>query len=111
MVMRPEVTYTLYATSLKEQTGNLIAFAQFEEGNIITETRNDAESGNESKSKSITINEQDMENLDSNKQPDYDLISTDMLEDIRDGSQTHPNVNKWESSYEIRDRVRQKESQ
>ena len=111
MVMRPEVTYTPSVMSLKEQTGDVITFAQFEEGNIITETRNDAESGNESKSKSITINEQDMENLDSNKQSDYDLISTDMLEDIRDGSQTHPNVNKWESSYEIRDRVRQKESQ
>ena len=39
MTMRQAVTYTLYATSLKEQTGNLITFAQFEEGNIITETR------------------------------------------------------------------------
>ena len=34
MVMRPAVTYTLYVTSLKEQTGNVITFAQFEEGNI-----------------------------------------------------------------------------
>ena len=34
-----------------------------------------------------------------------------MLEDIRDGSQTHPNVNKREARYKIRDRVRQKESQ
>ena len=30
MVMRPAVTYTLYATSLKEQTGDVITFAQFE---------------------------------------------------------------------------------
>ena len=30
MVMRPAVTYTLYATSSKEQTGNVITFAQFE---------------------------------------------------------------------------------
>ena len=29
MVMRPEVTYTPYATSSKEQTGNVITFAQF----------------------------------------------------------------------------------
>ena len=34
MTMRPAVTYTQYATSSKEQTGNIITFAQFEEGNI-----------------------------------------------------------------------------
>ena len=34
MAMRPEVTYTPYATSLNEQTGNAITFAHFEEGNI-----------------------------------------------------------------------------
>ena len=42
MAMRPSVTYTLYATSSKEQTGDVITFTQFEEGNILTETRNDA---------------------------------------------------------------------
>ena len=34
-----------------------------------------------------------------------------MLEEIRDGSQTHPTVNKREACYKIRDRVRQNESQ
>ena len=34
MVMRPEVTYTPYATSSNEQTGNVITFTQFEEWNI-----------------------------------------------------------------------------
>ena len=43
--MCPEVTYTTYATSSREQTGNIITFAQFEEGNILTKTRNDAERG------------------------------------------------------------------
>ena len=52
------------------------------------------------------MSEQDMENLDSNEKSDHDLISMDMLEDIRDGSQTHPNVNKREARYEIRDRIR-----
>ena len=33
MAMRPTVTYTPYATSSKEQTGDVITFAQFEEGN------------------------------------------------------------------------------
>ena len=32
MAMLPALTYTLYATSLKEQTGNVITFTQFEEG-------------------------------------------------------------------------------
>ena len=57
------------------------------------------------------MSEQDMENIDSNEEYNHDLISTEMLEDIRDGSQTHPNVNKREARYEIRDRIRRKESQ
>ena len=56
------------------------------------------------------MSEQDMENLDSNEQSDHDLISTEMLEDICDGSQTHPNVNKREARYKICDRVRQRQS-
>ena len=46
--MHPAVTYTLYVTSSKEQTGDVITFSQFEEGNILTETRKDAESSDES---------------------------------------------------------------
>ena len=34
MEMRLAVMYAPYATSLKEQTGNVITFTQFEEGNI-----------------------------------------------------------------------------
>ena len=45
--MRPAVTYTPYATSSKEQNGDVITFTQVEEGNILTETCNDAESGDE----------------------------------------------------------------
>ena len=41
MVMRPEVTYTPYATSLREQTGNISTFTQCEEVNILNKTRND----------------------------------------------------------------------
>ena len=107
MAMRPAVTYTLYATSLKNQTGDVIMFAQFEEGNILTETHDDAESGDESDTESIMMNEQDMENLDSNEQSDRDLVSTDMLEEICDGSQTDPNINKREARYKIHDCVRQ----
>ena len=48
MAMCPTVTYTLCATSSKEQTGDIITFSQFEEGNLLTEIRNNTESGNES---------------------------------------------------------------
>ena len=76
MVMRPAVTYTPYATSSKEQTGNVITFAQFEDGDLITETRNDTESDDESESESITMSEKDMENIDEKEKFDDDLIST-----------------------------------
>ena len=48
MVMRPAVTYTPYGTSPREKTGGIIMFAQFEEGNILTKTCNNAESGDKS---------------------------------------------------------------
>ena len=67
MEMRPTVTYTPYATSSKEQTGDVITFAQFEEGNLISETRNDTESCDKSDSESIMMSEQDMENIDEKK--------------------------------------------
>ena len=34
-----------------------------------------------------------------------------MLEDICDGSQTHPNINKREPRYKMRDRIRQRQSE
>ena len=51
--MRPYVTYTLCATSLKEKTVNIITFTQFEEGNSPSETRNNLKSGDESDDDSI----------------------------------------------------------
>ena len=57
------------------------------------------------------MSEQDMENINSGDESDHDLISAEVLEFIRDGSQTHLNVNRREARYKIRDRIRQKESQ
>ena len=48
-----------------------------------------------------------MENINSGDESDHDLISTKMLEDIRDGSQTRPNVNRREARYKIRDSIKQ----
>ena len=39
------------------------------------------------------MREQDMDAINSSDESDHDIISTEMLEDICDGSQTHPNVN------------------
>ena len=52
-----------------------------------------------------------MDAINYGDESDHDLITTEMLEDIRDGSQTHPNVNKREARYKIRDRVRQRKSE
>ena len=57
------------------------------------------------------IREQDMEDINSGDESDHDLISTEMLEDIRDGSQTHPNVNRIEARYKIRYSIRQRKSE
>ena len=72
----------------------MITLAQFEEGNILTENSNDAEIGDKSDSKSLMMSEQDMENLDVKESFDDNHISTKTLHDIRDGSQTHPNIDK-----------------
>ena len=40
------------------------------------------------------MSQQDMENLDEKEKFDDDHISTKTLHDIRDGNQTHPNIDK-----------------
>ena len=111
MEMRPTVTYTPYATSSKEKTGDVITFTQFEEGNLLTETRNDTESDEESNSESIMMSKQDMENLDEKEKFDDDLISTKTLHDIRDGNHTDLNIDKREARCKIRNRIRHNKSQ
>ena len=49
--------------------------------------------------------------MDYVDESDHDLISMEMLEDIRDGSQTHPNFNRRETCYKIRDRIKQRQSE
>ena len=57
------------------------------------------------------MSEQDMEDLNSGDESDHDLISTDILEYIRERSHTHTNVNRREARYKIRDRIRQRKSE
>ena len=102
--MRTDVPYTPFAKSSREQTGDIITFAQFEEGNILTKTRNDAEIGDESDDGSMMT-------MYYGDDSEHDIISSEMLEDICDGSQTHLNVNRREACYKIRDSIRQRQSE
>ena len=40
---------------------------------------------------------------------DDEIMSTEMLEYIRDGNQYHLNVNRREAGYKIRDRIKQRQ--
>ena len=50
---------------------------------------------------------QDIDAMNSGDDSDYYLISTEILEDICDGSQIHTNVNRRLKRYKIRDPIRQ----
>ena len=49
--------------------------------------------------------------MDFVNESDDDHMSTDMLEYIRDGSQSHPNVNSREARYKICDSIQQRQSE
>ena len=110
MSMRPAMMYISCATSLREKNGEIITFAKFEEVNIWTKTRNDAESGDESDDDSIIsllLSEEEIYAMDSGDESDDELVSTDMLEDICDNSQSRPRGNRREANYKIFDSIKQ----
>ena len=114
MVMHPDVTYIPCATFLRKQTVDIIRFAQFEEGNILTKTRNNSEKCDKSNDDSIMqplLSEEEINAIDYGDESYHDHISTEILEDIHDRSQSHPNVNKREARYKIRDHIRQRKSE
>ena len=79
-----------------------------------SKTRNDAESYDKSDDDSIMpplLIEENMDSMVSGNESDHDLISTEMLEDICDGSQSHPNINQREALYKIRDCIRQRQTE
>ena len=51
-------------------------YAQFEEGGLLTKTRNYAESCDKSDSESLMMNKQDMDAINSGDESYHDLIST-----------------------------------
>ena len=100
MAMRPAVSYIPCATSSREQTGNIITFAQFKEGGLLYETFDDAKISDESGDDSIMpplISEEEMGDMDSCDDSDAQPMSEYMLEDIPDSSNSHPSVNRIEA--------------
>ena len=78
MAMHPEVTYTPCATSLSKQTSNKITFTQFEYGNVLTKTRNDADISDKYKYNSIippVLIEEEMYAMNSGDDSDNDIIT------------------------------------
>ena len=49
--------------------------------------------------------------MDSGDESDHDHIYTKILEDIRDGSQSHPNVNRREARYKIRECIKRRQQE
>ena len=48
MAMRPDVSYIPYAISLGQKTGDIITFAQFEYGKLLSENHDNTEISNKS---------------------------------------------------------------
>ena len=108
--MRPAVTYIPCATHSKGESGDIITFSKFEERGLLSETCYDAESGDEYYDDSIMpplISKEEMDVMYSGDESEDELMSMEMLEDICDGSKSHSRVNRRESSYKIRDRIKQ----
>ena len=57
------------------------------------------------------ISEGEMDAMSSGNAYESEPMSKDMLEDISDGSQFHPIINRRESRYKIRDRIKQGQSE
>ena len=50
---------------------------------------------------------EEMDVMDSGYESDDEPMSTEMLEDIRDGSKSHPSVNRREARYKIHNHIKQ----
>ena len=112
MAMRLGVSYISYTTYSRGKTGDIITFTPFEEGGLLSETHNllsetcdDTESGNESGDNSTLpplISEEEMDVMSSGNGSDTKLMSTEMLADIRACIQYHQIINRREACYKIR---------
>ena len=114
MTIQLYVSYITYDTSTKGKTGNKITFTKFEEGNLLSETRNDTESGNEPDDDltiAPLISEKEMDAISSSDESGAEPMSKYILEDIHDGSKSNPSINRREERYKIRDCFKQRKAE
>ena len=100
MYMPTAVTYTHYDTSSRGGTGNIIMSAKFEEGDILTETCDDMDSGDESYDDSNMpplISKEEIDVMDAGDESDDENMSIETLGDIRDGRKSNPSINRREA--------------
>ena len=105
MAMRPTVSYIPCDTYLRGETGDIITFPHFEERSLWSETHYNAESVDKYDKDSIMpplISLEELDAMDSSDDSDDEYMSTEMLEDICEGSKSHPIVNRREACYKIR---------
>ena len=55
------------------------------------------------------LSEEKMDAMDSGDESDHEPMSMKILEDIRDGSQSHLNINRREARYKIRDCIKKRQ--
>ena len=112
--MQPEMLQITYYTSSYVKTVNIITFTQFKEGDLLSESHNGTKNGDESDDSddysTLTpfISEAKIDEISSGDESDAEPMPTNMLEDIPDGSQYHPSINRREAHYKIRDRTKQR---
>ena len=83
----------------------MIMFTQFEEGKFLSDTHDDTKSGIKSDDKSAMpplSSEEEMDAMSSGNESDAEHMSTEMLVDICDCSQSHPSINRIQVRYKIR---------
>ena len=88
-------------------------FAQFEEGDLLSESCNDMKIGNKSDEDSALlplISEAEIDAMSSGNTSDAEPMSTDMLKYILDRSQSYPSINRREVRYKICDFIKQRQS-
>ena len=114
MDVRLVVSCIPYATFSKEKPDNIITFAQFKKGDLLSETCNNTEGVNKYDDNSTLvplISEEEMNAISSSEESDAESMFTYMLEDIRDGIQYHPSINRIEARYKIRDCFKQRQAE
>ena len=104
MAMRLAVQYIPYAIYSKEKTVHVITFTQFEDGNLLLESCNRTERGDKPED-NLTfpplISEAKIYEMSSGDESDAEPMSTDMLEDICDGIQSHMSINRRQARYKM----------